>query len=237
MKKSDLLFVAVMIAIFLPFFLSQELYGLFQHYTKMHPYVMSFLKFSILATLGELLGLRLKFGHYNEPGFGAFPRAITWGFLGIFISMGMTIFSSGAPVILTILGIADPDSSYGELLGQSIFESKSCYHVLAAFTISLFMNVIFAPIFMILHKVSDTHIVNNGGTMRGYLKKMMFGDIFVSLDWKIIWNFLFKRTIPLFWIPAHTITFMLPVEFRVLFAALLGIMLGVFMSLATRKKA
>ena len=51
-----------------------------------------------------------------------------------------------------------------------------------------------------------------------------------------LWGFLFKKTIPLFWVPAHTITFMLPPEYRVLFAALLGVMLGVFMSLATRKK-
>jgi hypothetical protein len=102
--------------------------------------------------------------------------------------------------------------------------------------ISTFMNCIFAPVFMVLHKVSDTHIMNNGGTLRGYFSKLHFQQIFVNLDWATIWGFLFKKTIPLFWIPAHTITFMLPPEYRVLFAALLGVMLGVFMSLATRKK-
>ncbi len=43
-----------------------------------------------------------------------------------------------------------------------------------------------------------------------------------------------KKTIPLFWIPAHTITFLLPEEFRVLFAAVLSVMLGVLLSLGSR---
>jgi len=35
----------------------------------------------------------------------------------------------------------------------------------------------------------------------------------------------------LIYAPAHTITFLLPVEFQVLFAALLGIALGVILSI------
>ena len=31
---------------------------------------MSFFKFAILSTLGEMIGLRLRKGHYNEKGFG-----------------------------------------------------------------------------------------------------------------------------------------------------------------------
>jgi uncharacterized integral membrane protein len=42
----------------------------------------------------------------------------------------------------------------------------------------------------------------------------------------------FKKTIPLFWYPAHTITFLLPAGFQVLFAAVLGIVLGVLLSVA-----
>jgi hypothetical protein len=56
-------------------------------------------------------------------------------------------------------------------------------------------------------------------------------DIITKLDWKVQWNFIFKKTIPFFWIPAHTITFLLPPEFRVLFAALLGIALGIILSI------
>ena len=37
-------------------------------------------------------------------------------------------------------------------------------------------------------------------------------------------------------VPAHTITFLLPEEARVLFAALLGVVLGILLAVAARKK-
>ena len=39
-----------------------------------------------------------------------------------------------------------------------------------------------------------------------------------------------------FWYPAHTITFLLPDEVRVLFAAILGVALGVLLAIAARMK-
>jgi hypothetical protein len=42
----------------------------------------------------------------------------------------------------------------------------------------------------------------------------------------------FKKTIPFFWIPAHTITFLLPADFRILFAAILGVALGIILAIA-----
>ena len=50
-----------------------------------------------------------------------------------------------------------------------------------------------------------------------------------------MWGFVYKKTIPLFWIPAHTITFLLPAEYRILVAALLGIVLGVILGIASLK--
>ena len=44
-----------------------------------------------------------------------------------------------------------------------------------------------------------------------------------------MWGKVYKYTIPLFWIPAHTVTFLLPTEFRTLFAALLSVVLGLLM--------
>jgi hypothetical protein len=58
----------------------------------------------------------------------------------------------------------------------------------------------------------------------------------MTLNWDRQWSFIFKKTIPLFWYPAHTITFMLPGEYRVLFAALLGVALGVILAIGARKK-
>jgi prepilin signal peptidase PulO-like enzyme (type II secretory pathway) len=43
------------------------------------------------------------------------------------------------------------------------------------------------------------------------------------------------KTIPLFWIPVHTITFMLPPHYRVVIAAYLSIVLGVFLVYSNKK--
>lgn len=60
------------------------------------------------------------------------------------------------------------------------------------------------------------------------------GKIIRNLNWDVQWNFILKKTIPLFWIPAHTITFSLPAEHRILFAAVLGVILGVLLAVANR---
>ena len=70
--------------------------------------------------------------------------------------------------------------------------------------------------------------------MEALVKPIQTVSILQNMDWKTHWNFVLKKTIPLFWIPAHTITFMLPTEYRVLFAALLGIVLGVLLSMGAR---
>ena len=97
------------------------------------------------------------------------------------------------------------------------------------------MNSIFAPVFMTLHKVTDTHILTTGGTLKGFLTPIPMKKIISELNWSVLWGFVFKKTIPLFWFPAHTITFLLPGNMRVLFAALLGVVLGVLLAVAARK--
>ena len=63
------------------------------------------------------------------------------------------------------------------------------------------------------------------------------GEIISGLNWEVQWGFVFKKTIPLFWIPAHTITFLLPPDMQVLFAALCSVVLGLFLSIAAVKSA
>ncbi len=223
MKKIDLYFLVLVLVLFLPFFLSSELYSGYQSMNSAHPYFIGFLKFAILATMGESIGLRLREGVYNKPGFGLVPRAIVWGFLGLTIVMAFKIFAAGAPAFLKTLGIEGAAASLGGPM--------SGLRLLTAFTISITLNTIYAPVMMTLHKITDTHIIRNGGTIGGLFQPIKFGEIITKLDWKVQYNFIFKKTIPFFWIPAHTITFLLPVEFQVLFAALLGIALGVILSI------
>ena len=228
MKKQDILFIACVIICLLPFFLSDAVYGFYKTFNAEHGMLMSFLKFGILSTLGECIGLRISAGVYNRPGFGVLPRAIVWGILGMGINLAMIVFSAGVPVFLQYMGMADaPALMHGPL---------SWPKVLVAFCISVTMNTFFAPVFMALHKITDTHILRNGGTLRGFLRPIPMGDIMSSLNWRVQWGFVFKRTIPLFWFPAHTITFLLPGDSRVLCAALLGVALGVLLAIAAQKK-
>ncbi|MBU0486540.1 MAG: hypothetical protein KKA07_02970 [Bacteroidetes bacterium] len=239
MKKADLGFIIVtfiIISPFLPFpfladfqknFLFNEQYWL----------ITSFLKFALLATLGESLGLRIKNGVYTQKGFGLIPRAVVWGFLGIVIKMAFVIFAVGVPVLLDKfikLEGAVASMGYGNVL-DAFDAGAGWVRVLTAFSISVLLNLIFAPVFMTFHKITDTHILDNGGTLHGFFRWIKYSEIFPRINWFVQWDFVFKRTIPFFWIPAHTITFMLPKEYQIIFAAILGIVLGVFMATASLK--
>ena len=189
---------------------------------------MSFLKFAILSTLGELLGLRLSSGVYLKPGFGIAPRAVVWGILGMGINLAMIIFSNGVPVALEYIGMRHASTIINAPL--------SLEKVFVAFCISVGMNGIFAPVFMTFHKITDIHILACGGSLRALATPIPMTQIMTNLNWSAQWNFVFKKTIPFFWVPAHTITFLLPSEARVLFAALLGVALGVLLAVAARMK-
>lgn len=229
MKKQDLFFIIFLIALFLPFFISESVFNFYDSFNKEHGMVTSFIKFAILATLGESIGLRIRNGVYNQKGFGLLPRAIVWGVLGLTIKMAFVIFATGTPKFLAYLGFSEAV--------EAMKGSFSGLKLLVAFSISATMNLIYAPIMMTLHKITDTHIIKNGGTLVGFFKKIQFGEIMVNLDWSVQWNFVFKRTIPFFWIPAHTITFLLPSEYQVLFAAILGIVLGILLAIASLKSS
>lgn len=228
MKKSDILFIVIVIALFAPFFFSSSLYESYQSFNAAHGMVMSFLKFAILSTLGELLGLRISTGVYYRKGFGIWPRAVVWGIFGMGINLAMIIFSNGVPVALEYVGLQGATT----LMAGPLTPAK----VLVAFFISVGMNGIFAPVFMTFHKITDTHILACGGSLRALATPIPMTHIMKHLNWSAQWNFVFKKTIPFFWVPAHTITFLLPSEARVLFAALLGVALGVLLAVAARMK-
>jgi hypothetical protein len=227
MKKNDLLFSIIVTAFFAVFIFIPPVTNWYLQFNKEHGMVMSFFKFALLATLGEVIALRIRTGNYNEPGFGIIPRMIVWGFLGLAINMAFNIFATGAPVFLAYMGLKDaPQTMAGGFSGMKLLD---------AFTISTTMNLIFAPVMMTIHKITDTHIIQTGGTVKGLFSPIPVASIFKNMNWDVMWNFIFKKTIPFFWIPAHTITFLLPVEFRVLFAAILGIALGLILAIGSLK--
>ena len=228
MKKQDILIIAGTILFFLPFFTVEAVYEWYKTFNANHYLIMAFLKFGILATYGEVLGLRIKTGKYNSPNFGIFPRAIVWGLFGIWIASMMGIFKTGVPVFLDKMGLCGLQDAFNSPM-------FSGYKLLGAFSISVIMNATFAPVFMTLHKITDTHIGRHAGSLKALITPIKMRKIINSLNWDVQWNFVFKKTIPFFWIPAHTLTFILPSEYQVLFAALLGIALGLILSIASLK--
>jgi hypothetical protein len=226
MKKQDLFFLLFLALLVIPFIVSNEAFAAYEQFNRSHGMIMSFIKFAVLATLGEMLGLRIKSGSYTLPGFGILPRAIVWGFLGLAIKAAFTIFASGTPIFMEYLGF----DGAGAIIKGDLVWAK----VLVAFCISVAMNLTFAPVMMTFHKITDTHILQTGGTLDGFFSPLPFRRIITAMNWDVQWNFVFKKTIPFFWIPAHTITFLLPSEYQVLFAALLGLMLGVILSVASQ---
>lgn len=223
--KSDLLFLLVIVAIFLPFILSSEAFNWYIVTNRAHPLLLAFVKFAILATIGEMLGLRIKTGQYISQGFGIIPRAIIWGLFGIWIASAMKIFAIGTPAFVEGLGV---DSLTAAMSGS--FTLKK---LLGAFCISVAMNTFYAPVFMTVHKVTDAHIAEHSGKLSSLYTPIKFGKLLSNLNWGVQWNFVFKKTIPLFWIPAHTFTFSLPADYQVLTAALLSIALGLILSIAS----
>ena len=225
MKKSDFLTLAIVIAILCIFIFVPGALDAFNRATANHGMLMSFVKFAILATFGEMLALRIRKGNYIEKGFGLLPRMLVWGILGLCIAMAMIIFKAGTVKFLTYIGL--------EQAGIWFAGTASWGKLLVAFCVSVLMNTFFAPVFMTFHKITDIHIAETGGTLAGFFSKPLEVQKTMAekIDWNIQYGFVFKKTIPLFWYPAHTITFMLPGNYQVLFAALLGVVLGLILSI------
>ncbi len=240
MKKADVIFVLIFCLIvtpFLPFpflkdFQSNYLYNESQWLWT------SFVKFALLATMGEVIGLRIKAGVYLQKGFGLIPRMIVWGFLGLSIKIAFVVFAAGVPAFVEkYFGIngAKDAMAFKDIFAASengFFGTR----LFSAFMISTIMNLFYAPVMMVFHKITDLHIINNGGTISGFFRPLDFERNFSQINWKMQWGFIFKKTIPLFWIPMQTITFSVASEYRVVIAAFLGIVLGVLLSVASPKE-
>lgn len=213
MKIKDFIWIFVLICISLFVFLPQT-NPIFVELTTSYPYIMGFLKTMILASMGEILVKRIRTGYYfKDPGF--YLKAFVWGLLGMAFVFVFPLFDGGIKAVFN---------------NRMFFDSDFLNTLMYAFLISFSMNVIFAPTFMMLHRFTDTYI----DLAEGSLKKLVhvpFDDVVHQINYKFFFSFVIFKTIPLFWIPAHTITFMLPPVYRVLMASYLSIALGIMLSI------
>jgi len=173
--------------------------------TKNHPYVMGYLKFSILAFLGELLGIRISSGNWNKPK-GMMLRIFAWGLMGMAIAFVLPMSYMSAEIFL----------SSGQQIDQQFAR---------AFIASVVFNLLPGPMVIIYHKMAETWIDLGGGNTSA-MKKVGFSDVIRNVDWdNLIKNILLKVNLILF-IPINTVVFLLPIDLRVLMAAYSSILLG-----------
>ncbi|HTR27157.1 MAG TPA: hypothetical protein VMI10_24510 [Terriglobales bacterium] len=185
--------------------------------TRAHPYLMGFSKFAVLATLGELLGLRIRMGTWKRPA-GLLYRVIVWGFLGSSLVLVFQTFNGGVNSAINAGLLPSVDGRWRSIA--------------TAFWISAVMNLTFAPTMMAAHRVADAYIELRA-MQRG---PIALADVVSEIDWNSFFGFVVAKMIPLFWIPAHTLTFLLPPEYRVLMAAVLSIALGAILAFAARSE-
>jgi hypothetical protein len=240
MKTKDFIFIIITCAIifpYLPFDFFSQFHSSFL-YNEDYWIITSFIKFAFLATLGEVIGLRIRTGNYYEKGFGLIPRMLVWGILGLTIKIAFVVYAAGIPTLVEkyfwVSGAKD------SMQYKDFFEANENglggVRFLSAFLISTIMNLTYAPVMMTFHKITDTHIAQQGGSLKKFFSPIPIRKIFPIINWDLQWNFIFKKTIPLFWIPMQTINFMIAPEYRVVIAAFLGIVLGILLSIATPKK-
>ncbi len=212
MKKNDYIWLTLLLAIVL-FLIIPATRELFKLATQRYPYIMGFIKFAILATMGELLTIRIVNKKWIKPP-GLIYRMLVWGFLGIVIVLVFDLFNSGVERLLI----------KGKLPGRPS-------GLTLAFFTSFLMNMIFAPTMMAFHSITDSYI---DLSYKNSDLKVNIKTVVNKIDWSHFVSFVVLKTIPLFWIPAHTITFLLPATYRIITAAFLSLALGAILAFANK---
>ncbi|MFU8786536.1 MAG: hypothetical protein ACNA7U_04745 [Candidatus Izemoplasmataceae bacterium] len=184
----------------------------FFSFTDQYVLVGGFIKFFIFASIGDIISHRIRQKNYHV--IGLLPKAIIWGFIGIVIVYVFRIFTEGVYY----------------LQSENLLPFFGIPFFFAFFT-SLFMNLIFAPTMMLFHRITDHYIEHKNSDINH-----SFYSTILQVDYQKFVTFVVFKTIPLFWIPAHTITFLLPENYRVFFASILGVMLGLILGFAKQQK-
>ena len=184
----------------------------FMGFTEAHPYMGGFLKFFILASMGDMLGIRILKGQWIKPK-GMILKGVNWGILGMIITLVFTVYFQGTNAAM--------------VAGRLPFEGNK--YVLAFFG-SFIMNTTFGPMLYIYHKFGDLFIeAKMDGT-----KDLSVKSLVDKVDWYSIVSFSWLKTCLLIWVPLHTLVFLLPGEYRVLASAFLSVLLGIIIAISKK---
>jgi len=223
LKKGDLIWGAALAA-FVAMLIVPASREAFIGFTSTYVYLGAFLKFVILATMGELLGGRIATGDWSKPP-GLVWRAIIWGFFGMAIALVFTIYNAGAIAAM----------AKGILPGGGLEGFGGTF--LTAFFTALIMNVTFAPMLFTVHKFTDTALDLKYGEKR---KGITLNLLIEKIDWNSLVKVTWLRYCLFFWVPMHTLVFLIPSDYsdyRVLASAFLSIVMGVIGAVTKKPSA
>lgn len=208
MKKDDQkwLLLYIVLAIITAFLTVSGLFARFNHH---FPYTAGFTQFAIYATAGELLSTRILEGKW-ELTWATACKSLAWGLSGIVVTLAFRVFSDGVAGAMEagMLPFA------GSRLAQAFFTSSA-------------NNLVLGPI-----QTAFLRVCGNYADAR-FLK----GEILTrrqavdSVDWGELVDFSIFKTIPFFWIPINTVTFLLPEDYRIVSAAILSMAFGILMTI------
>lgn len=188
----------------------------FINVTEAHPYIGGFVKFAVLASMGDMLGGRILKGEWKFAQ-GFLYKAIVWGIIGLMVTLVFTVFMAGA---------AGAQSS-----GRLPFEGSKL--AVAVFG-SVIMNSTFGPMMYIYHKFGDLFIDLMYEKKRGLIAAITVQEMVNRIDWYGIVSFSWLKTCIFVWMPCHTVVFLLPAEYRVLASAFLSILLGILVAISKK---
>ena len=104
-------------------------------------------------------------------------------------------------------------ASHGNALAQAFFTSVT-------------NNLFFAPIHSALMRVCGNYAEIRFLAGQHITPRQAVD----SVDWGELIDFTLFKTIPLFWIPVNTVGFLLPQEYRIVYAAVLSLAFGILMT-------
>lgn len=215
MKKGDFLW-GLLLLLWIVVLVVPTLREGFIAITEAYPYPGGFIKFAILATMGDLLGARVLKGEWIIPK-GIIYRFLIWGIIGLMVTLVFTVYMGGAAA--------------AQAAGKLPFEGSKLG---VAFLGSTIMNLTFGPMMMAFHRFTDLYI-DAKYEKKG--RRVTINELVGKNDWYSLVGFSWLKTCPFFWIPAHTIVFLLPEEYRVIASAFLSIALGLLMAISKKKRA
>jgi len=176
-------------------------------------YLSNFLKFGVLSTLGELIGVSIKSRKIRMID-KFFQKVIVWGFIGMLITIAFPLFISGVE----------------GLQSQDLLPKFQGNPLAISFMGSIAMNFTFGPMMMLFHKILDIDLELNSKVDN------RLTVIIQDINWNSLVKDTWIKTTLCFWIPIHTIVFLLPETIRIIVAAILSTALGILLSVGDSKK-